>query len=194
MFHQIFVNPYDTNSLRFLWRECPDEVVSDYKMLVHIFRNVDSPCCANWALRKVPEMVDKSLKRLVANNFYVDDFLSSLSDEESLIRLSLSLISCFKACGFRLTKWVSNSKVILENIPSSELSPKFINLDLISQPIERVLGMIWNVSEDFFVFKTFLKQCIYTKRGILGIFASIFDPLGILAPSVLERKLIIQSL
>ena len=87
-------------------------------------------------------MVDKSLKRVVANNFYMDDFLSSLSDEESLIRLSLSLILRFKICGFRLFKWVSNSKVILENIPSSELSTKFINLDLNSQPIERVLGII----------------------------------------------------
>ena len=79
-------------------------------------------CCANWALRKVPEMVDKSLKRVAANNFYMDYFLKCLSDEESLIRLSLSLILCLKTCGFRLTKWVSNSKVVLENISSSEFS------------------------------------------------------------------------
>ena len=54
--------------------------------------------------------------------------------------------------------------------------------------------MIWNVSEDFFVFKPLLKQCIYTKRGILGIVASIFGPLGILAPSIVEARLIIQLL
>ena len=94
-------------------------------------------------------MVGKLLKEVMANNFYMDNFLSSLPDEESLIRLPLSLISCLKTFGFRLTKWVSKSKVILENIPSSELSPKFINLDLNSQPIQRVLVMIWNVSEDF---------------------------------------------
>ena len=51
--------------------------------------------------------------------------------------------------------------------------------------------MIWNVSEYFFVFKPLLKQCVYTKRGIV---ASIFDPLGILTSSILEEKLIIQSL
>ena len=49
--------------------------VSDYKILVHIFGKVDSPHCANWALRKVPEMVDTSLNWIVANNFYMDDFL-----------------------------------------------------------------------------------------------------------------------
>ena len=111
-----------------------------------------------------------------------------------MIRLSLSLILCLKACRSRLTKWVSNSKVILENIPSSELSLKFINLDLNSQPIERDLGIIWNVREDFFVFKPLLKQFVYNKRSILGIVASIIDPLGILTLSILEAKLIIQSL
>ena len=110
----------------------------------------------------------------MANSFYMADFLSSMSDEESLIRLSLLLISCLKTCGFRLTKWVSSSKVILENIPFSELSPKFTKLDLNSQPIERVLEMKWNVSEIFFVFKSLLKQCAYAKKGILGIVASIF--------------------
>ena len=139
-------------------------------------------------LRKVPEMIDKSLKGVVANNFCMDDFLNSLSDEESLIRLSLSLISCLKACSFRLTKWVSNSKVILANIPYSELSPKFINLCLNSQPIERVLGMIWNVSEDFFVFKPLLKQCVYAKRGILSIILSSSTLYNLLF------KFIIQSL
>ena len=33
-----------------------------------------------------------------------------------------------------------------------------------------------------------------TKKGILSVVASIFDPLGIVSPAVLEAKLIIQSL
>ena len=49
--------------------------------------------------------------------------------------------------------------------------------------------MIRNVSEDSFVFKPLLKQ-----RGILGIVTSIFDPLDIVTLSILEVKLIIQSL
>ena len=47
MFHQVFVSPNDTDALRFLWRERPNEVVSDYKILVHIFGKVDLPRCAN---------------------------------------------------------------------------------------------------------------------------------------------------
>ena len=106
MFHQVFMSPNDTNALKFRWRESQDEVVGDYKVLVHIIGRVYSPCCTNLALRKVPKVVHKSLKGVVANNFHKDNFLSSLFDEESLIRLSLLLISCLKTCGFRLTKWV----------------------------------------------------------------------------------------
>ena len=38
------------------------------------------------------------------------------------------------------------------------------------------------------------KQTPTTKRGILSFITSIFDPLGILAPSILEPKLIVQEL
>ena len=77
MFHRIFVSPNYTDALNFLWRESPDEVGSECKMLVHIFGKVYSTWHANWTLRKVPEMEDKSIKRVVANNFYRDEFLSS---------------------------------------------------------------------------------------------------------------------
>ena len=62
--------PNDTNALRFSCSGSPDEVVSDYKLLVHIF---GLPYCANRTFRKVPEMVDKSLKDVVSNNFCMDD-------------------------------------------------------------------------------------------------------------------------
>ena len=100
IFCQVFVSSNDTDALRFLWRERPDEVVSDYKMLVHVFGEVDLSYRVNWALRNVPEMVEKLIKGIVTNNFYMDEFLSSLSDEESLIRFSLLLFFCLKACGF----------------------------------------------------------------------------------------------
>ena len=49
--------------------------ISDCKILVHIFGKVDLPRCVNWSLRKIPEMVGTSLKWVVDNNLYMDDFL-----------------------------------------------------------------------------------------------------------------------
>ena len=47
---------------------------------------------------------------------------------------------------------------------------------------------------DTFIFKPIKKDIPVTKRGILSLFSSIFDLLGILTPSVLETELIIQDL
>ena len=88
-------------------------------MLVNICVKVDSPWLPNGALRKALDQTEKSLEEVVANNFYMDDFICSLSNEESLIKFPLAFISSVKICGFRLTKWISNSKVILDNFPSS---------------------------------------------------------------------------
>ena len=38
-------SPNDTDALRFLWMKSRDEVFSNYKILVHIFVEVDSPYC-----------------------------------------------------------------------------------------------------------------------------------------------------
>ena len=55
MFHQVFVDPKGVNSLRFLWRDNPKNPLLDCQMNVHLFEKVDSPCIANWALRKSGE-------------------------------------------------------------------------------------------------------------------------------------------
>ena len=43
MFHQIFVDPKDVDSLRYLWRDNHDDPLLDCQMNVHLFGKVDSP-------------------------------------------------------------------------------------------------------------------------------------------------------
>ena len=66
-------------------------------------------------------------------------------------------------------------------------------LDLSSQPIERALGMSSDNEYDTFVFNPIEKNMPVTKRGIINLVSSFFDPLGIETPSILEAKLIIQD-
>ena len=83
---------------------------------------------------------------------------------------------------------------VLEGLPTTEISSKHVNLDLNSLISERTLGLIWNIENDTFTFKPVIKDLKDTKRGILSIFFSVFDPLGILTPSLIEGKYIIQQL
>ena len=89
-------------------------------------------------------------------------------------------ISVLNSCGFRLNKFISNSAFVLESLPKTEISSKYVNLDLNSLISERTLGLIWNIGNDTFTFKPVIKHLADTKRGILSNVSSVFDPLGIL--------------
>ena len=54
--------------------------------------------------------------------------------------------------------------------------------------------MIWNINQDKLTFKPVTKDYPNAKRGILSFVSSVFDPFGVLIPSLLEPKPIIQKL
>ena len=85
IFHQIRVNAKDANVLHFLWRVNPQFNIEDYIMLVHAFGKIDSPYCANWALRNTSTNSELDVKNAIERNFYMDNFLKSLSNVDDLI-------------------------------------------------------------------------------------------------------------
>ena len=188
------MKPADTDALRFVWREQEDSDIEDYAMTVHLFRKVDSPCCANWALKQSVVDQTQNVKDAIERNFYMDDYLDSLPTEKEAISISQQLMDTLSKSGFRLTKWLSNSQVVINSLPTSEVSPKLVNLDLDKLPLERALGMLWDPNSDEFSFKSITKEFTATKRCMLTLIGSIFDPLGIVTPCVLEPKLIVQAL
>ena len=184
----------DIDALRFVWREKPEDELLDYAMLVHLFGKVDSPCISNWSIKKAADNVSLDAKFAINSNFYMDDFLKSMSNENDLVKLVREVISVLNSCGFRLNKFISNSTFVLESLPKTKTSSKYVNLDLNSLISERTSGLIWNIENDTFTFKPVIKDLPNTKRGILSIVSSVFDPLGILNPSLIEAKYIIQQL
>ena len=200
MFHQIFVQKKDRDALRFLWRNDSSEPVEDYRMNVHLFGKVDSPCIANWTLKRTAtdqlEFYDQSSIDAICDDFYMDDYLKSFQTSNEAIKTCHDIIEILLKGGFHLTKFVSNSRQILNALPPEDVSPKLtsIDLDLDDIPIERALGILWNPESDTLQIKYTPKPTPITKRGILTVVSSIFDPLGITAPSIIEPKLIIQEL
>jgi len=97
--------------------------------------------------------------------------------------------------GFNLQKFVSNKKEVLKNIPTVDRAEdlKNINLDLDKLPMERALGVQWCIQSDTFQFRITLKDRPCTRRGILSTVSSIYDPLGFIAPVLLEGKSILQD-
>ena len=200
MFHQVRVRPSDCDALRFLWWPDGnlDSVPREFQMRVHLFGGTSSPSCANFALKKTaqdnkadfnPETI-----QTVERNFYVDDCLKSVPTEDAAVTLADQLRELLARGGFKLTKWLSNSKRVLESLPESERAAKVKGLDFDKLPVERALGVQWNVSSDTFGFSIVIKDRPATRRGILSIISSVYDPLGFVAPFILKAKLILQDL
>lgn len=200
MFHQVRVTPEHCDALRFLWWPEGDlnQAPKDYRMQVHLFGATSSPSCANFGLRKVAEDNEEKFScdviETVKRNFYVDDCLKSVKTVDTAITLADQLTKLLQNGGFRLTKWVSNSKKVIESIPQSERAKSVKMLDFDHLPSERALGIQWNIQTDRFEFNINVKPKDPTRRGILAVVSSIYDPLGLAAPFVLTAKILLQDL
>lgn len=126
----------------------------------------------------------------------MDDCLKSVKDEGTATALRTNLINMLAKGGFHLSKWSSNSKKVLNSIPKEERAQGLQDLDLDSDnlPTERALGIQWCAETDQFRFNTNLRYRPHTRRGLLSLVNSIFDPLGFLAPVVLPAKILLQDL
>ena len=96
--------------------------------------------------------------------------------------------------GFTVTKWISNSREVLKSIPDADRATSVADLNFDNFPSERALGVSWNIDDDTLGFLIKLKQCSPTRRNILSIISTIFDPLGIVSPYILPARIILQDL
>ncbi|KAK3727376.1 hypothetical protein QZH41_006038 [Actinostola sp. cb2023] len=170
MFYQVHVRSEDSNYLRYLWWPGGDlnKTPEQYQMLVHLFGGVSSPSCANFALKRTADdnkaNFDTEAVETVKRNFYVDDCLKSVDGEQEAIRLVDELRRLLAQGGFRLTKWVSNSRCVLDSIPKPERAGSVKTLDFDHVLIERALGILWDVQPDTLGFKIAVKEKPATRR------------------------------
>ncbi len=201
MFHQFHVQENDRDYLRFLWWKNGDRnsVLQEYRMKVHLFGAVSSPGCANYGLRYLANEYSQSHTlgaQFITRDFYVDDGVTSAETVEKAIQLTKEARELCAKGGLRLHKFVSNDNTVLQSIPASECAVNFETKDLTfnDMPLERALGIHWNLQSDSFKFHLPLKGQPTTRRGILSTVASIYDPLGFVAPYVLNGKRILQEM
>jgi len=198
MFHQVYVTPEHRDALRFLWLDAHDNVTA-YRLRVHLFGGIWSPAAANYALQRAalenednhsPAAVDA-----VMNYFYVDDMCSGAVTPSETIQLYHDTKALTATRGFELTKWVSSSKEVLAAIPQDDRAPNLALIDLTSDdlPGGTSLGLCFDPQRDCFVINVKNKEPIYTRRGLLSILSSLYDPLGFIAPFILIAKLLLQE-
>ncbi|XP_068221310.1 uncharacterized protein [Palaemon carinicauda] len=202
MYHQVLVNEEHRNLLRFLWFDNHDldgDIVQ-YRMTVHLFGARSSPSVANYDLKAAADRFkDKTTEKaaeFIKEDFYVDDGLKSVATVEEAINLAKDSQMICKRGGFHLHKFVANNAEVLKAMCPDEVAQSVKNLDLTKDklPVERTLGMEWCTETDTFNFNVKPIQRPSTRRNVLSIVSSIFDPLGMISPFILTGKKVLQTL
>ncbi len=172
-----------------------DRDPAEFRMKVHLFGASSSPGCANFALKQTAEdfrtECGVQAAEFVRKNFYVDDGLQSVvnpSIATNLIKESTAL--CLKG-GFKLHKFISNNKKVIDSIPPKQRAKGIQELDLSQDdlPVERTLGVQWCVESDAFQFKIELKDRPLTTQGIQ--FVNSTEPLSPSNLLTMKSKLVL---
>ena len=124
----------------------------------------------------------------------MDDFFKSVKSTDEALEMQQQLSEMLNLGGFHLTKWISNEKEVITQIPELERAPSVKVVDgNVLMPVERVLGVIWDTNSDCFVYEVVKRNIADTRRKMLSLIASLFDPIGFLAPFLVRAKILLQQ-
>ena len=133
----------------------------------------------------------------VMNIFYVDDCLKSVPHVEDANVIIYELTELLSLSGFTLHKWLCNVPEVMNNILEQHRAPSAVNFPISGTDCklsERILGIMWNVVTDTFIFPSVVNDKPYTKRGILSMTSSFYDPIGFFSPVILTAKVVLQDI
>lgn len=84
----------------------------------------------------------------------------------------------------------------MEAFPAEDQAKDVRDLDLRSGslPTQWLLGVFWDLETDALTFKVCSPGKPFTRRGVLSIVNSVYDPLGFVVPAILEGRKILQQL
>ena len=200
MFLQIGVPSADSRCLRFLWRDNPEQRIEVYEYTRHVFGAKSSPTCANYALHQVAKdnaNNDENLVRTVQRNFYMDDFLKSVSTPQEAIQIYQKVRDVLSKGGFKLTKWIASDEEVKSQIPETDRSTKVVKTFEAEPQSSSILGLNWNVETDSLIVCRGTEQEVpakITQRIVLSFVSAVFDPLGICSPFTIRMRFLLKSI
>ena len=211
-FLHIEVDEGDRDSLRFLWVKDPfaadvqEEILRFSRV---IFGAGPSPFLLGGTLAHHLEKCEKGepeIVKAIKNGLYVDDLASGGKTAEFVWKLYLRVKTILQEGGFTMHKWKTNDVKLRKMIEGSEApvddqEPTFAQTQLgkVNQKDEKILGLIWNQNTDSFQFNLEDiadkgEKLEVTKRNVLSILSSLFNPLGIIGPVLVAAKVLFQKM
>ncbi|XP_052271566.1 uncharacterized protein LOC127872276 [Dreissena polymorpha] len=199
MYLRIGIDHADKPYHRFLWRGMNQNRSPDiYEFDRVVFGVNSSPFQAQYVLQQharenlsaFPLAAETILK-----STYMDDSMDSVDNVQQGKKLYNELSSMLTRAGMHARKWLSNSTEVLKEIPIADRKSE-VDLDDKQLPSAKTLGVWWIAEQDMFTFEgnTPEEGMKYTKRNFLKRIATLFDPIGLLAPLTIRAKMLLQDM
>lgn len=197
MFNQVRLHEDQYDCQRIFWREKETDELKEYWMTVVTFGLASSPYlavrCLIQAAREAQEEFPAAAK-VIEQDFYMDDCVSGSDSVAKTVKLAKEVEKVLAGAGFRLRKWKSNKKAVLEemNKENSEVEEHMVFAE---EGQTNILGLKWMFGKDqyTFVVKTPCLTGPLTKRKIVSCVSQLYDPNGFIGASTVIGKLIIQK-
>lgn len=199
MFRNILVTPEQRPLLRLLWR---DDKTSPLVCIQLSTVTYGTKCAPFLACRTLRDLADRyghthpHAAQCIQEQCFMDDLMSGGDSIQSVKQLCDELIDLLHRGCFLLHKWSSNSNDILRHVTShADTDINIASYDFSPECIVKTLGLKWVPTTDCFTIAmpdSVAKKI--TKRTVLSKIAQIFDPLGLLSPTIISAKLLMQDI
>lgn len=176
MFNQVQIAEQDRDFHRFLWGGV------DYRWKRLPFGDKSAPDLSIYCLLYLAEEHREDCPRgakVISQQTYMDDIAGSCSTSEEAEEVIHEIDRILASGKFNVKEWNSNDP----------------RLDTSEEEDSSLLGIPWNKAADTLgVLIPESTDAEVTRRSALSAIAKIWDPLGILAPAVVELKTMLQDL
>ena len=203
-FLNIDIHPEHRDLLRFLWlREIGTDTpeIITLRFTRNTFGLASSPFLLNGTngshLSKYLNTSESDVVSRLQRDLYVDDSAVSVDSVEEGVRFVNISKEIMEEGGFKLRKWETNDiklREMIHDVMGQDDCLTYAKEELgDSQIYRKVLGLNWDTVTDDIVFEISRfgvngLSLSATKRNILRISASYFDPIGLICPVVLQAK------
>ncbi|XP_028325422.1 uncharacterized protein LOC114477337 [Gouania willdenowi] len=135
-------------------------------------------------------------REFIERHYYVDDGLKSFPSADEAVDVLCRAQKMLAQCNIRLHKISSNCPEITSAFPAEDLAAATQGLELgqTSPPMQRSLGLGWDLATDLFKFQVTVNDKPFTKRGVLSVINSVYDPLGFAVPVIVEGRTILRDI
>ena len=189
---QMQLNSEDRDVTRFLWvkdvnEELTTENIQEFRFTRVICGIISATFLLAYTIYYHLQKYETNVAVDLSRNIYVDNLISGVEDVQKAISYYNETKKIFGAAGMNMCQWNCNDENVMSNMKAEDRS---------EDSISKVFGIIWNRQLDTISLCRVNTESVnntVTKREILKIISSVFDPLGLFAPILLKSKLLLQE-